>query len=94
LDPAPGPDFAPYFSTNWFGTGTFSCEEGSTLLQLSVRTGDDHIETAGRVITTSVCKRVMEIVVDRMRTFYGAIFIELVITDDCASGKPSSVLSF
>jgi hypothetical protein len=67
--------------------GTFACAAGSTLLQMSVRTGEDKIETAGRIITTSVCKRVMEIVVERIRAFYGAVFIELVITDDCASGE-------
>lgn len=58
---------------------------------LSVKTNENKVETAGRVITSSMTMEFMVIIVERLREYYGGdsdseVFIELIITDDCASG--------
>lgn len=71
--------------------GTFATGDGQTLLMLSVKTNENKVETAGRVITSSMTMEFMVIIVERLREYYGGdsdseVFIELIITDDCASG--------
>ena len=58
---------------------------------MSVKTNENKVETAGRVITSSMTMEFMVIIVERLREYYGGdsdseVFIELIITDDCASG--------
>lgn len=70
-------------------SGTFACLSGSTLVQFSVRSAENTIETAGRVITTSMSRAVMDMIVARFKEFYGNLYIELVVTDDASSGEYS-----
>lgn len=67
---------------------TFSTGPGKFILMFTVLNGDNNVRTSGRVLLNKQSKEVVRFAARLVRDSWGGdiVFIQEIVTDDCASG--------